>query len=127
MLYNAIISRKKKQKLTLFSSTREVLQSAILFILSTAANKSYGISFLWICFVIKLDLNRLSVCLRDVLSRWRQMTSRNVLLLTSLVRLHQNRNAVFIWSVEMCFIFVEQINVIFMRPLTTHLFCVIAL
>ena len=33
------------------------------------------------------------------------------------VALHQNRNAVFIWSVEMCFIFVEQINVIFMRLL----------
>ena len=29
----------------------------------------------------------------------------------------ENRNAVFIWSVEMCFIFVAQINVIFMRPL----------
>ena len=29
----------------------------------------------------------------------------------------ENRNAVFIWLVEMCFIFVTQINVIFMRPL----------
>ena len=29
----------------------------------------------------------------------------------------ENRNAVFIWSVEMCFIFVAQINVIFMRSL----------
>ena len=30
---------------------------------------------------------------------------------------NENRYAVFIWSVEMCFIFVAQINVIFMRPL----------
>ena len=29
----------------------------------------------------------------------------------------ENRNAAFIWSVEMCLIFVAQINVIFMRPL----------
>ena len=29
----------------------------------------------------------------------------------------ENRNAVFIWSVEMCFIFVAQINVIFTIPL----------
>ena len=34
------------------------------------------------------------------------------------VALYQNRNAVFIRSVEMCFIFVEQINVIFIRPLS---------
>ena len=33
------------------------------------------------------------------------------------VALAENRNAVFIWSVEMCFMFVTQINVIFMRPL----------
>ena len=31
--------------------------------------------------------------------------------------LPQNRNAVFIWSAEKRFIFVEQINVIFTRPL----------
>ena len=33
--------------------------------------------------------------------------------------LDENRNAVFtsIWSVEMCFMFVAQINIIFMRPL----------
>ena len=37
------------------------------------------------------------------------------------VALHQNGNAIFIWSVEMCFIFVEQINVIFMRLLTVIL------
>ena len=33
------------------------------------------------------------------------------------VVLNQNRNAVFIWSVEMCFIFLDQIKVIFTRPL----------
>ena len=33
------------------------------------------------------------------------------------VALNQNWNAVFIWSVDMCFIFIEQINVIFMQPL----------
>ena len=37
LLYNAIANRKKKQKLTLFHSKRENLQSAILFILSTVA------------------------------------------------------------------------------------------
>ena len=31
--------------------------------------------------------------------------------------LHQNRNAVFIRSADMCFIFVKQINVIIMRLL----------
>ena len=50
------------------------------------------------------------------------MTSRNVVLLTSLapldhIALNENRNAVFIWSAAMCFIFVAPINVIFMRPL----------
>ena len=33
------------------------------------------------------------------------------------VAFDEKRNAVFIWSVEVCFIFVAQINVIFMRPL----------
>ena len=33
------------------------------------------------------------------------------------VALNQNRNTVFIWSVEMYFIFIDQINVIFLRPL----------
>ena len=30
--------------------------------------------------------------------------------------LDENRNAVFIWSVQVCFMFVVQINVIFMQP-----------
>ena len=34
------------------------------------------------------------------------------------VALNENENAVFIWSVEMCFMFVAQINIIFMRPLS---------
>ena len=33
------------------------------------------------------------------------------------VALDGNRNAVFIWSIEMCFMFVAKINVIFIRPL----------
>ena len=33
------------------------------------------------------------------------------------VAFNENRNTVFIWSAEMGFIFVAQINVIFMRPL----------
>ena len=33
------------------------------------------------------------------------------------VAFNENRNVVFIWSVEMCFSFVAQINVTFMRPL----------
>ena len=33
------------------------------------------------------------------------------------IALYENRNVVFIWSVEMCFIFVAQINVIFMWSL----------
>ena len=28
--------------------------------------------------------------------------------------LNKNRNVVFIWSVDMCFIFIKQINVVFM-------------
>ena len=32
------------------------------------------------------------------------------------VALNRNRNTVFIWSLDMCFIFFDQINVIFMRP-----------
>ena len=32
------------------------------------------------------------------------------------VALFENRNAVFIWSVDICFIFVAQINVMFVRP-----------
>ena len=62
----------------------------------------------------------LSVCLRDIVSKRRQMTSSNVVFLTSLVRddaLNENRNVVFIWSAAMCFIFVAPINVIFIRPL----------
>ena len=52
------------------------------------------------------------------------MTSRNVLLLTSLacypvdhVAFNENRNAVFIWSVEMCFIFVTNKRHIYVTPL----------
>ena len=47
------------------------------------------------------------------------MTSRKVFYWRSISHcaLYQNRNAVFIWSVEMCFIFVEQLNVILMRPI----------
>ena len=51
------------------------------------------------------------------------MTSRNVRFLIDVigaldhVAFSENRNAVFIWSFEMCFIFVSQINVIFMKPL----------
>ena len=47
------------------------------------------------------------------------MTSRNVLLLTSLdhVAFNETRNAVFILLNEMCIVFVAEINVILMRPL----------
>ena len=41
----------------------------------------------------------------------------NVVCMLDHVALNENRNAVFIWSAEMCFIFVALINVIFMRPL----------
>ena len=49
------------------------------------------------------------------------MTSDNVTLTDVIgvlyhVALNQNRNAVFIWSVDLWFIFIEQINIIFMRP-----------
>ena len=33
------------------------------------------------------------------------------------VAFNENRNAVFIWSAAMCFIFVAPINMIFVRPL----------
>ena len=47
------------------------------------ANKSYKITYLSIHFVVKLNSNRLSLCLCDVVSKWLQVTSRNVLSLTS--------------------------------------------
>ena len=52
-------------------------------------------------------------------TRWRHVTFLfffDVVGALYHVALHQNRNAVFIWSAELCFIFVEQIHVIFMRP-----------
>ena len=49
------------------------------------------------------------------------MTSRNVFIdvigALDHVAFNENQNAVLFLSVEMCFIFVAQINVIFMRPL----------
>ena len=72
---------KRNKNLPCFPSKRENLQSAILFILPTAAairtqkkRKSYEIFFLSIHFVVKLHRNRLSVCLRDVVSTWHQVT-----------------------------------------------------
>ena len=73
-----------------FPSKPESLQSTILFILSIAAailtqTNVMKISFLSIHFVVKLNWNRLSVCLHNVVSKWHRMTSCNFLLLTSLV------------------------------------------
>ena len=45
------------------------------------------------------------------------MITRNVVGTFDHVVLNENRNVIFILSVEMCFIFVVQINVIFMRLL----------
>ena len=68
--------------------------------------------------VKKLSFSHLSVCLRNALSIWLQMTSHNVTFIdVTGVSLNQNRDAVFIWSVDMCFIFIKQINLIFMQPI----------
>ena len=68
----------------------------------------------------------------DAVSKSHQITSRyrafiDVVGALYHVALHQNRNAVFIWSVEMWFIFVKKLNVVIMQPFTKQLFCVTAL
>ena len=66
------------------------LQSTILFMLSTAAaiftqTKPYEIAMSMRSFV-KLNFSRLSVCLHNAPPQRHQMTSHNVILLTSLAR-----------------------------------------
>ena len=78
--------------------------------LSTAAaiimqTKSYEISAMSINTVVKLKVTRLSVYLLNAPLIWRQMTSalcRFFLSHDSLycAALYQNRDAVFIWSVD---------------------------
>ena len=75
-------------------------------------------------YVVKLNFSRLSVCLHYALTKWRHMTSHKVIVIDVIcvyfsikVALNHNRNAVFNWSVDMCFIFIKQLNVIFMRRL----------
>ena len=84
LLYNVIGTRKiAKQLPCFFPSKRGNLQSAILFMLSTAAGiitqtKSYEISAMSINSVVKLNFSRLSVCLHNAPPQRRQMTSHNV-------------------------------------------------
>ena len=77
---------KSSKHLPRFPSKRESLKSAILFILSIATailtqTNLMKSPFLQLLFVVKLNLNRLSVCLRDVVSKWHQMKSCNILFL----------------------------------------------
>ena len=99
-------------------------KSAILLTVAAiiTQTKPYEISAMSTHSVVKLDFIRLYVCLPNGPSQWRRMTSHNVTLIDVIGTLYhfaleQNRNAVFIWSVDVCFIFIEQINVIFRRPL----------
>ena len=102
------VLKKRSKNLPCFPSTWESLQSAILFILSILQwflPKQILSNLLFVdtlCCKTKLEL---SFCL----FMWRciKMASDDIVGV-----LHQNWNVVF-----MCFVFVEQINVIFMRPL----------
>ena len=81
------------------------LQSAILFMLSTAAAiitpaKSYEISAISIHYVVNLNFTHLSVSLHDALSKWCQMTSHNntfIDVIGALYHIVLNKNAFFIW------------------------------
>ena len=89
--------KKKQQKLTL-SSKQGNLQSSILFILSTAQllrrQESYKISAILIRSVVKINFNVILHSFVDVIG-------------ALYVVLNQRLHAVFIWSVDMCFIFVN--------------------
>ena len=112
-----------------------LLLSAILFliILLIAAaiimqRKSYKMSTLSINFVVKLNFIRPSFCSCNPRSTRCQITSQNITFIDVIGALYhiasnQNRNAVFIWSVDAWFIFIEQITVIFIDPFTIHLVC----
>ena len=137
-LYNAIITRNNKQKLTLFSflTRQSAVRHLVYFVNSRSdiyANKSYEISSLSIYFIVKLNWNRRVVCLRDVVSTSHQMTSRNVLYwrrwrIRSRCVQWKSKCDLYLVSWDALY-FVEQINVIFMRPtpLRKQIFCVIAL
>ena len=96
---------------------------------STAAamalhTKPFEIFVIAFCCKIKLYS---SFCLFS-----KTMTSHNITFIDFIGALfcdafNQNRNTVVIWSVEMCFIFLEQINVMLCYPFMKHIFCVIAL
>ena len=67
------------------------------------------ISTMFIHSVVKLNFSRLSVFLHNAPPQWHQMTSHNITFIDVISRLYhvvsnQNRNAVFMWSVDMCFI-----------------------
>ena len=77
LLYNAIGTRKIANNYLVFPSKRGNLQSAILFMLSTAAaiitqTKPYEISAMSILSVVKLNFSRLSVCLHNAPPQRRQ-------------------------------------------------------
>ena len=130
------VLEKIAKKHLVFPSKRGSLQSAILFMLSTIAaiitqTKLYEISAMSIQSVVKLNFSRLSVCLRNAPPQWRQMTSHNVTFIDVISALYhiasnQNRNAVFMWSVDICFI----LNMCFyykhnIYPFTMQIRCVI--
>ena len=77
---------KGSNHLPCFPSKGGILQSAILFILSTTAaiitqTKSYEISTILIHTAVKLNFTRFSVCLRNALSALHLMTSRSVIFI----------------------------------------------
>ena len=82
--------------------------------LSTAAaiiaqTKPFEISAMSIHSVVKLNFSHLSVCLHNAPPQWHQMTAGNITFIDVIsvlyhVASNQNWNAVFMWSVDMCFI-----------------------
>ena len=86
-IIQSLLEKRNKTYLVFLLSERVCRLPPCLFFQSRSdsyANQSYEISLLSIHFVVKLNWNSFSVCLRGVVSKWHQMTSRNVLLLTSL-------------------------------------------
>ena len=110
-----------------FPSQRGNPPSAILFILTAATaitphTKSYEIAP-WQCILLKnstfLVFLILYVTLHNngVKADVINFTFIDIICALQRAALNKNRNTVFIWSVEMCFIFLAQIIAIFMQPL----------
>ena len=126
----------KNSPYSYFPSQRGNSPSAIFILTAAAAitphTKSYEIAAMAVHSFVKCNFSCPSVSLRNALYQWCQLTSLNVTFVDVICALHrvalnQNRDTFFIWSVDICFIFLDQLNVIFMRPFAKQLFGVIEL